>query len=56
MDDRLLDTLRAIAWEHVKGELRAMLVTYYPEEDGDYFKLRELIDKFVKRVEDEIGV
>lgn len=55
MTERTLATLRAVAWEHAKGELRSMLVTYYDDEE-EYTALRNAIENFIKQVEDEIGV
>lgn len=55
MEERTLATLRAIAWQHAKGELKAMLVTYYDDEE-EYEALRLAIEEFIKQVEDEIGI
>lgn len=49
-DSKELRTMRMMAWERAKGELRSMLVTYW--DGGGYKDMEEAIDKFVKEVED----
>ena len=41
-DERILRTLRAQAWERAKGELQAVLQTYWDEgtEEGSTFRKR----------------
>ena len=53
-NDMLLATLRAQAWERAKGELQAVLVTYYGgyEDDAPFKQLDPLVKAFVKEVED----
>lgn len=47
-----LKAMRNMAWERAKGEIRAMLETYYAEDDGDKFEnMEKLFDKFVEDVE-----
>lgn len=55
-EDTLVDTLRFMAWERAKGELKSILGTIYPDysnEDPheDYNELKSIIDKFVEDVE-----
>jgi len=59
MSDKVLTSLRGMAWERAKGELRAALMTFYPEYDrqgnyieGAFKELKDLTDKFIKDVED----
>lgn len=54
MDDKILRTLKNMAWERAKGELRSMLHTCYGWGEMDTYENLQLeIDKFVKKVEDE---
>ena len=43
--------LRAMSWQRAKGELRAMLETFYNEQD-QFVKLNKVLQKFFKDVED----
>jgi len=49
-------TLRAMAWERAKGELRSMLHTFYDSSDGKgldrYDEAHSLIESFIKEAED----
>ena len=51
-------TLRAMAWERAKGELNAMLATYWPSVGGDDSTARtEMIERvrdFVAEVEESL--
>jgi hypothetical protein len=49
--DKVLKTLRTMAWSRVKGELNAILDTYYGEYNA-FGKMDELITNFIKEVED----
>ena len=62
-DSRILQTLRATAWERAKGELRAMLQTFYTEYTNDgrampskFGELDKCIKEFIEEIEDEIGI
>lgn len=51
-DEKTVRTLRAQAWARAKGELEAVLVSYWGEMDK-YRLMNELVEKFIKTVEDE---
>ena len=51
MDEIVLKTLRAMTWERAKGELQALLVTYY--NDPHFGKASEEINGFIKRIDGE---
>jgi hypothetical protein len=59
MDDKVIAILRAQAWERAKGELEAMISTYYGvyTSDGKNVsngkQVMELVATFVKTIEDE---
>ena len=49
-DSTQMRTIRAMAWERAKGELKSMLHTYWTDEDKyDVFHLE--LDNFIKKVE-----
>lgn len=54
--NRVLGSMRAMAWERAKGELRSALHTFYDSSDGhglDRFdEANSLIETFIKEVED----
>ena len=52
MDDRLLLTLRMMAWQRAKGELNALLETYHGEQK-DFELAEEKIEAFIKDFSDE---
>ena len=53
MDEKILRTMRSMAWDRAKGELFSMLQTFWnKEENGMFEKLRKHIELFVKDVED----
>jgi hypothetical protein len=54
-DERVLRCLRAQAWSRVKGELEAMLDTFYPgtSSEGSFNRLNDAKNEFVRFVEDE---
>ena len=43
--------LRRMAWERVKGELKAVAETYWPEAEGDYLVVDDLINRFIEDME-----
>jgi hypothetical protein len=49
-DDKTIRTMRNMAWERAKGELRAMAQTYW-KEDSKYQKIMHIFDAFVEEVE-----
>lgn len=49
-EDIVVRNLRQMAWERAKGELKAMLQTYW-DEDGTYEEISALINGFVDEVE-----
>lgn len=51
-DDRVLRTLRMQAWGRVKGELTAVLVTYWPGNGTNFEAIDTEIAKFISAVED----
>lgn len=50
-------TMRHMAWERAKGELRSMLTTFWgdgsPGLSDEYTKLNHEVEMFIKHVEDE---
>lgn len=52
-------TMRQMAWERAKGELRSMLVSYWPtythgnKDESNYERMRVAIEQFVEHVERE---
>jgi len=55
MESREVLTLRLMAWERAKGELRAMLVTYWPAPAVDDDPETVACESMRKRVEAFIG-
>ena len=54
VDSRARHTLRDMAWQRAKGELQAMLCTYWGAEEGEEFRvLNPLVTGFIQRVENE---
>lgn len=51
-DERVLKSLRAQAWERAKGELQAMLVTYWDGREGKFNRTNNTVQAFIKEVED----
>ena len=50
-ESREIKTMRAMQWQKAKGELRAILETYWNNPDG--FKgMSEAIESFIEHVED----
>lgn len=54
-DERVLRTLRAQAWERAKGELRAVLQTYWAGTGDPQTaeRMQEVTEQFIKQVEEE---
>lgn len=57
-EDRIIKTLRAQAWERAKGELGALLNTFYPaasfpenSRPGQFEELDRLVAQFIRKVE-----
>lgn len=50
--DRFLKTMRIQAWEKAKGELNAMMHTFWGGDDG-FGPLDKVVRQFIKKVEDE---
>jgi len=49
-------TMRAMAWERAKGELRAYLQTYWSgNEEATYEKADAKIEAFIEDFEGEVG-
>jgi len=49
-------TMRAMAWERAKGELRAYLQTYWSgNEEAAYEKADAKIEAFIEDFEGEVG-
>ena len=58
MTDLLVSVLRGMSWERAKGELNAILATYYPNYDLDnphdeYETFKKMVEEFIQKVEDE---
>jgi len=51
-ESRELRALRAMAWERAKGELYAMLHTYYGS-NASHARMLELIEDLIDKVEGE---
>lgn len=49
-DERIIRTLRAQAWARAKGELGALLQTYW--NDDKFHKIYEEIERFVNLIDD----
>ena len=55
------ETMRYMAWERAKGELRSVLHTYWPiyqtdgkQKDEGFRSVQEKIDQFIEDVDDLI--
>lgn len=51
-DERVLRTLRAQAWARAKGEIDAMLNTYWSETTDKYREVDKVTRDFIKEMED----
>lgn len=59
MESHEVLTLRAMAWERAKGELKAMLATYWPSVGNDDIgtartEMIERVRNFIAEVEENI--
>jgi len=56
MESHEVLTLRAMAWERAKGELRAMLATYWPSPAGDSARdeMEERVRDFISDIDENI--
>lgn len=52
LDDRVIQTLRNQAWERIKGEIGAVLSTYWNDEDK-FEAFTKLSENFIMAVEQE---
>lgn len=50
MEERLLRTLRAIAWQRAKGELLSYLETYWPQYDDNGVRRDNGFDAAEKKI------
>jgi len=46
-------TLRLMAWQRAKGELGAMMQTYW--EDSSYDETKKIVDKFLEDLQEYVG-
>ena len=51
MEEKILSTMRAQSWQRAKGELRAVLETYW-DSHVRFREMSDAIQDFVKMVED----
>lgn len=51
MEEHILRSMRAMAWQRVKGELRSMLETYWGD-DPKFSAMDKAIKDFIEDVED----
>lgn len=51
MEERILITLRRMAWERAKGELLSLLETYWGEKNS-FEEVSKRIEDFIKEFED----
>jgi hypothetical protein len=56
-EDKILTAMRLMAWERAKGEMNAILQTFWSEEsDEDYFDgARLIVERFINEFEDYIA-
>lgn len=52
-DEHVLASMRTMAWERAKGELRSMLQTFWDGENGNFKPLSDKVEAFIKDVEDD---
>lgn len=52
MDDKILKTMRYMAWNRAKGELQSMLDTYWSGSHEKFNAMKKAIDEFIVDVED----
>ena len=53
MDDKILKTMRYMAWNRAKGELKSMLDTYWTDSSEKFNIMEKAIDEFIEDVEDK---
>ena len=53
MDDKILKTMRYMAWNRAKGELQSMLDTYWSGSYEEFNAMKKAIDEFIVDVEDK---
>jgi len=53
MDDKILKTMRYMAWNRAKGELKSMLDTYWTGSSEKFNIMEKAIDEFIEDVEDK---
>jgi len=52
MDEKILRTLRLMAWERAKGEIQSILQTYWDHEDKRWEEFDNKVKEFIKYIED----
>jgi len=52
MDEKILRTMRHMAWSRAKGELESMLDTYWSGSAEKFNTMKKTIDDFINDVED----
>lgn len=52
MEDKILETMKGMAWERAKGELNSMLHTFWNGDMANFDSLSEKIKKFIEDIED----
>ena len=53
MMDDIRYILASMAWERAKGELLSILATSFQKDDEEYLELKELIDNFITKIEND---
>jgi len=56
-EDKILDSMRRMAWQRAKGELYSILETYFSDSQNhhsydEFDKQSKRIEKFIKEFED----
>lgn len=51
-NEMIIRSIRTQAWERAKGELRAVLSTYYERDEGNFEAMDKAVSTFIKHVED----
>ena len=54
-ESREIQTLRGMAWERAKGELRSLLYTFW-DRNKMFTLVDKEVEKFIKTMEDEVGL
>ena len=60
-EKRILVSMRTMAWERAKGELRSVIHTYYwvskeGREYKEFVNVNNKVEDFIQEMEDEIGI